>query len=76
MKHLKEQGEAKGISEDMLTPSEQAFLQQGKTCLNRPKELLKLQRLARKAKTQKNNRVARALATCDVLKPSYTNIVL
>lgn len=54
-----------------LNEKEKLYLEQIKRALDKPKQLLQLQRLAKRSP---NNRVKKALVSCDVLKPSYTNI--
>ena len=57
-----------------LTNKEKSFLEQIKHAMEKPKVLLQLQRHAKK--NPNNNRIKNAIASCDVVKPSYTNIKL
>jgi len=59
--------------EDDLSDKEKIYLRQIKHALEKPKELLQLQRLA---KRNPIHRIRKALASCEILKPSYTNIAL
>lgn len=61
--------------EDGLQTPESLFLKKVQTCLDKklPKELLKLQR---QCKGVKRNKVAVAFKTLELLKPSYTAIVV